>query len=366
MFKHLLLECEEGMSGASPIDATLHTTAPSVDNATGPSGKDFAELLGEGSSTRSGEAIVAHAYPESPSVGTGPQSGPMPTSSELAASIPRLKTPAPEIMERYTPKTLGSYESDVPGIGDQPGVRKYGTTIVLGDQAIRDGYHTLREEAVRSGKENQKVLATVENQSNKNVFVVPFRMEQKPNNRAKTTLDSEGRLIVQFGVDRAGFNHTGGRSSPSVIAMHELAHAAQWQHEVVLKAIPRGLFKDASEERIIIGAEADALRAIGQPPRDQYSGGFNYRTDGITQTKAADPKVEEVLTAYEEGLKEATSFVRHYIPDIRDMANAPKPATEPSPSGDIVSAAIALGYRNSVMRGAENEVATIEGRLPPS
>src|ERR1700753_710547 len=124
MFKHLLLECEEGMSGASPIDATLHTTAPSVDNAKGPSGKDFAELLGEGSSTRSGDAIVAHAYPESPSVGTGPQSGPMPTSSELAASIPRLKTPAPEIMERYTPKTLGSYESDVPGIGDQSGVAR--------------------------------------------------------------------------------------------------------------------------------------------------------------------------------------------------------------------------------------------------
>jgi hypothetical protein len=338
------------------IGTESHSVAHALDTGDGPQAADFSQHLATGQSNNNGHLVVVGASYGTHS--TGYQSGPttMSTSAAAAADIPRLQTPPPGIMQYYTPATLQD------GINVGPKDRLYRHTIVHGDQALLADYDKLRSLAVRAGKQNQKVLATVENHPLKTVFVHPYRMTEKPTGEPITIVEppKHNEPIVCFGVDQALISANGERMPPWMAGTHELRHAAESQHTLSLREIKRGTFTDAMEERAMKGPEAEAMRVTGRKPRDQHSG-ITYRTTGLTETKAADPEVEKILQKMEPHLKLATRYVHHYIPD---MAEAPTPIHVTTPE-EIRDGATALGYRNMLMDVAKIEVKRQDGRLPP-
>jgi hypothetical protein len=344
-----LLRMEQDMPAIAPVDSISRIAVDVSGDASGTEGGDFMAQLGVPQSTADGGPAVAHADQGGSMPGVGYQSG-APAMSPIAAAalIPRLQTPPPQIMEKYTPQTLSSFDSDGPDF------RRYGTTSVKGDAGIRRDYAAIRYYAVSSGRENQKVLATVENDPTQTVFVEPYRMQDKPL-WEPTTYPFESGPVVMFGVDQ-GLVFPGGTMPPPIVAMHELAHAADPRTQA-LTELSMGEFTNAAEERVINGPEAEALAAIGLPRRDSHTG-FIYQTTGITRTEAAVPGVQQELDLLAPRLEIATDLVRQYVHDMRDT---PEPVIATSPT-QVTSAATALGYRNELMRQAYEEVMKRDGR----
>ena len=153
--------------------------------------------------------------------------------------------------------------------------RRYGTAVVIGDADIQLKYAAGRDEMVKAGPQNQKVLAVVENHPWE-VRIRPYK--NRPGKVALTDLWQKKLEVVKakFPVDRGQLGPGGQRLPPIFFMTHELSHVAQFaalDRYVYTRQIPMGRYTNLAEFYVIRGPESEILKFYGEVPRDSHWGG---------------------------------------------------------------------------------------------
>jgi hypothetical protein len=270
------------------------------------------------------------------------------------SDLPPLGAP-----ERLDPRYMRP--DGLPGPSEEnavAGTQTYGSVTVHGGRDAWTVYQNVREFATQPGSAHdqvREVVATIEN-SDKPVHVYPYKIRQGmggENYPTPATLvhrSPEGGVWseVIFPSNQGLLAGNGSRLPPAVTAVHELQHAMEVEYG---RGKPMNNYTTEGERRVIHGAEAAALKALGEKRRDSHKSGVLYQTAGLNSMTAANPAVEKTYGIAIPKLRRLTARLDDYGVDQSDP-----------PAWDVPGRGDAQRDRDQYVSSLRRDIAALEGR----